>query len=76
MSGIQKEKLLTNGRNDRLSVLSSPEEKNEKGKQPQGVSAYIFNAFGKPSVDVADGFTQKTFGRDLIFKVQRWCIDE
>ena len=30
MNEIQKEKLLTNGRNGPLSVLSSPEEKNEK----------------------------------------------
>ena len=35
MSGIQKKKLLTNGRNGRLSVPSSPEEKSEKSGQPQ-----------------------------------------
>ena len=39
MSGIQKEKLLTNGHNGRLSVLSSPKEKNEKSKQSQRIWA-------------------------------------
>jgi hypothetical protein len=80
MSGIQKEKLLTNGHNDRLSVPSSPEERNEKSKESQkirkDVGAYIFNALGKPSIDVADGFAQKTFSSDLVFKVQRWCVDK